>query len=168
MASESFFNNTTFFHTTYGMFHFNPDSGKSPILLLFSSYKFFSLRFFWGMHTSMTFVCGAKPHNPKVSDTKQVVLYAMSFFTTITCWLPVFVRRTLNGSLCSIQQNILTSLKNVYQSFGVTVGQFTKCLQCMAENFWKKVNPPIGLRPGHFKLEGMEFLKRIGLQVYLI
>mgnify|MGYP003253581099 FL=1 len=85
MASESFFNNTTFFHTTYGMFHFNPDSGNSPILLLFSSYKFFSLRFFWGMHTSMTFVCGAKPHNPKVSDTKQVVLYAMSFFTTITC-----------------------------------------------------------------------------------
>ena len=82
MASESFFNNTTFFHTTYGMFHFNPDSGNSPILLLFSSYKFFSLRFFWGMHTSMTFVCGAKPHNPKVSDTKQVVLYAMSFFTT--------------------------------------------------------------------------------------
>lgn len=80
-----FFNNTTFFHTTYGMFHFNPDSGNSPILLLFSSYKFFSLRFFWGMHTSMTFVCGAKPHNPKVSDTKQVVLYAMSFFTTITC-----------------------------------------------------------------------------------
>ena len=84
MASESFFNNTTFFHTTYGMFHFNPDSGNSPILLLFSSYKFFSLRFFWGMHTSMTFVCGAKPHNPKVSDTKQVVLYAMSFFTTIS------------------------------------------------------------------------------------
>lgn len=30
------------------------------------------------------------------------------------------------------------------------------------------MNPPIGLRPGHFKLEGMEFLKRIGLQVYLI
>ena len=109
MASESFFNNTTFFHTTYGMFHFNPDSGNSPILLLFSSYKFFSLRFFWGMHTSMTFVCGAKPHNPKVSDTKQVVLYAMSFFTTITCWLPVFVRRTGLWMVLSVPSNRTSS-----------------------------------------------------------
>ena len=28
MASESFFDNTAFFHTTYGMLHFTPDSGK--------------------------------------------------------------------------------------------------------------------------------------------
>ena len=30
----------------------------------------------------------------------------------------------------------------------------------------KKVNPPVGLGLGHLKLNGMEFLKGIGLQIY--
>ncbi|WP_449374825.1 hypothetical protein [Bacteroides ndongoniae] len=52
------------------------------------------------------------------------------------------------------------------QTFGVAVRQFTKRLQCMPENLRKKVNPSIGLGLGHLKLNGMEFLKGIGLQIY--
>lgn len=48
MASESFFDNTAFFHTTYGMLHFNPDSGNPPVLLFFNSSKLFSFRFLLG------------------------------------------------------------------------------------------------------------------------
>ena len=49
MASESFFDNTAFFHTTYGMLHFsvlhfNPDSGNPLVLLFFSSSKLFPFR----------------------------------------------------------------------------------------------------------------------------
>ena len=57
-------------------------------------------------------------------------------------------------------------LKNVYQTFGVTVRQFTKRFQCTPENLRKKVNPSIGLGLGHLKLNSMEFLKGIGLQIY--
>ena len=48
MASKSFFDNTAFFHTTYGMFHFNPDSGNPLVLLFFSTSKLFSFRFLFG------------------------------------------------------------------------------------------------------------------------
>ena len=41
MASESFFNNTAFFHTTYGMFHVNPDFGNPLVLLFFNSSELF-------------------------------------------------------------------------------------------------------------------------------
>ena len=54
----------------------------------------------------------------------------------------------------------------MYQSFGITVGQFAKSLQCAPENFRQKVNPPVGLRLGHFKLDGMELLKWVGFQIY--
>lgn len=37
-------------------------------------------------------------------------------------------------------------MKNVYQTFGVTVRQFTKRFQCTPENLRKKVNPSIGLK----------------------
>ena len=99
----------------------------------------------------MPFVCGTQPHNPKISGTQQVVLYAMNFFTTVACRLPVFVHRTLNCPLGSIQQYILVSFEDVYQPFGVTVGQFAKCPQCAAENLRKKVNPPVGLGVGSFQ-----------------
>ena len=48
MASESFFDNTAFFHITYGMLHFNPDSGNPLVLLFFSTSKLFSFRFLFG------------------------------------------------------------------------------------------------------------------------
>ena len=48
MASEMFFDNTAFFHTTYGMLHFNPDSGNPPVLLFFNNSKLFSFRFLLG------------------------------------------------------------------------------------------------------------------------
>ena len=54
----------------------------------------------------------------------------------------------------------------MYQSFGFTVGQFTKRLQRAPKNLGKKVNPSVGLRLGHFKLDGMEFLEGIDLQIY--
>ena len=44
MASESFFDNTAFFHTAYGVLHFNPDSGNPLVLLFFSSSKLFPFR----------------------------------------------------------------------------------------------------------------------------
>lgn len=90
----------------------------------------------------------------------------MSFFTTIACRLPVFIQRTLNRSLGSVQQDFFAPLKNVYQTFGVTVRQFTKRFQCTPENLRKKVNPSIGLGLGHLKLNSMEFLKGIDLQIY--
>lgn len=114
----------------------------------------------------MTFVCRTQPYNPKIVGTQQVILYAMSFFTTIACRLPVFIQRALNRSLGSVQQDFFASLKDVYQTFGVTVGLFTKRFQCTTENLRKKVNPPVGLGLGHLKLNGMEFLKGIGLQIY--
>lgn len=41
----------------------------------------------------MSFVCRTQPYNPKITGTQQVILYAMSFFTTIACRLPVFTQR---------------------------------------------------------------------------
>ena len=49
MASESFFDNTAFFHTTYGILHFNPDSGNSLVLLFFSNGKLFPFGFLLDM-----------------------------------------------------------------------------------------------------------------------
>ena len=48
MASESLFDNTIFFHTTYGMLHFNPNSGNPLVLLFFNSSKLFSFGFLLG------------------------------------------------------------------------------------------------------------------------
>ena len=48
MASESFFDNTTFFHTAYGMLHFNPNPGNSLVLLFFNSSKLFPFRLLLG------------------------------------------------------------------------------------------------------------------------
>jgi|GEM_PF-1430888 len=48
MASESFFDNTAFFHTTYGMLHFNPNSGNPLVLLFFNTSKLFPFRFLFG------------------------------------------------------------------------------------------------------------------------
>ncbi len=36
----------------------------------------------------------------------------------------------------------------------------------MPEYLRTKMNPSVGLELGHLKLDGMEFLKRIGSQVY--
>lgn len=62
MAPESFFDNTAFFHITYGMLHFNPDSGN-PLVLLFSALvSSFPLGFFLGMHISTpSGLCPMKP-----------------------------------------------------------------------------------------------------------
>ncbi len=46
MASESFFDNTAFFHTIYSMLYFNPDPGNSLVLLFVSRSKLFFLGFF--------------------------------------------------------------------------------------------------------------------------
>ena len=103
MASESFFDNTAFFHTTYGMLHFNPNSGNPLVLLFFNTSKLFPFRFLFGhayfnsirfvsdetcilpepntvgkyktffitnlVVMRMTFICGARPYNPKIVST---------------------------------------------------------------------------------------------------
>ena len=62
MASESFFDNTAFFHTPYGMLHFNPDSGNPLVLLFFKAVSSFPFGFFLGMHISTpSGLCPMKP-----------------------------------------------------------------------------------------------------------
>ena len=55
MVSESFFDNTAFFHTTYGILHFNPDSGNPLVLLFFKAVSSFPFGFFLGMHIHQAF-----------------------------------------------------------------------------------------------------------------
>lgn len=58
---------------------------------------------------TMTFVCGTQPYNPKIAGTQQVVLYAMSFFTTIACRLSVFIQnQTQQGLILSLQDLAMT------------------------------------------------------------
>lgn len=198
MASESFFDNTAFFHTTYGTLILTPE------IRLFSCFSTqvssFPLGFFLGMHISTpSGLCPMKPVScqsliplgSRRGSSSQIFLswtwplyvelnhtirrllvhnrlffMLWVFFTTIACRLPVFIQRTLNRSLGSVQQDFFAPLKNVYQTFGVTVRQFTKRFQCTPENLRKKVNPSIGLGLGHLKLNSMEFLKGIDLQIY--
>ena len=142
MASESFFDNTAFFHTTYGMLHFNPDSGNPLVLLLFNSSKLFSSGSFWAcifqLHPACVrwnlylarawYLWGVEEvlHHKSFCHGHDLCMWSSNhtirrllvhnrlffmlwvFFTTIACWLPVFIQRTLNRSLC-FRPTILSS-----------------------------------------------------------
>ena len=116
-------------------------------------------------------IIGGAPFNAEVEaflkmiDFPYTIAYGMTECGPIIChshWTEL----KLNRSLGSVQQDFFAPLKNVYQTFGVTVRQFTKRFQCTPENLRKKVNPSIGLGLGHLKLNSMEFLKGIDLQIY--
>lgn len=82
-------------------------------------------------HIFLSWIC---PSYVEFSHTiLRLVVHSWLFFILYvfyhhSIWLPVFIHRTLNRALRSIQQYLLTSFKNVYQPFGITVRQFTQRL----------------------------------------
>jgi len=76
-----------------------------------------------------------------------------------------FIQKTLNRPLGSVQQDFFATLRNVYQTFGVTVWQFTKRLNVCVES-QKEGEPSISLELGHLKLKKHGVLKGLGLQIF--
>jgi hypothetical protein len=111
---------------------------------------------------------GDKYNTFLMMDVMRIFFTVCVFFTAIVLLLYLIIRRTGNGTLTAINENILTLLKKFLKRFKVPTGKTFACLERFQENGLQPMYPKISLWLIHPEHGCLRFLQTVIFQIIQI